>query len=140
QRVFKITSIFLLYPTREWVEEFSEVKKEVASLENILAKNYLMSFLRYVEIKHYEQLCVDYVYTFDFPGVTDLNLTYHVPKATRDRSAGLVQLRQISSPVDLATETHESPAFLPMIIELSAVADEKSVLPTLKLHLYSLRN
>jgi len=139
QKVFKLTSTFLLYPTREWVEELSEVRKEVASFENIIAKNYIMSFLHYVETQPFDQLCEDYVYTFDFHGVTTLNLTYNVFKDSRERGAALVQLRQIFSDSDLETETDELPDFLPMILEFLAVADEKYVLRLLKLHLNYLR-
>lgn len=140
QKVFKLTSTFLLYPTREWVEELTELKKEVASLDSLLAKNYLMAFLHYVETHDYEQLCEDYVYTFDFHGCTTLNLTYNVFKDSRKRGSALIKLREIFSDSNLEAESDELPDFLPMILEFLAVAEHKYVLRLLGLHYNSLKH
>lgn len=139
QKVFKLASTFLLYPEREWIEELTKVKNEISTIDHNPAKNYLMSFIYYLETTPFEDLCLNYVYTFDFHGVTTLNLTYNVFKDSRERGEALVKLRQILSDSDLEAESDELPDYLPMILEFVAVADEKYVMRLLKLHINSLK-
>lgn len=140
QKVFKLASTLLLYPEREWIEQLPQVKEEISTIDNSVAKSYLMSFIYYFETTPFEQLCLNYVYTFDFHGVTTLNLTYNVFKDSRERGEALVKLRQILSDADLKAESDELPDYLPMILEFVAVANEKYVIRLLKLHFNSLKH
>lgn len=140
QKVFKLTSTLMLYPQRQWIEQISAVKEEISTYNNSLVNSYLNSFIHYLETTPFEQLCLNYVYTFDFHGVTTLNLTYNVFKDSRKRGEALVKLRQILSDSDLEAESDELPDYLPMILEFVSVADEKYAIRLLRLHMNSLKH
>src|SRR5690625_2375288 len=137
RKVFKLTSTLMLYPERQWIEQLPAVKEEILSYNNSLVNSYLNSFIHYMETTSFEQLCLNYVYTFDFHGVTTLNLTYNVFKDSRKRGEALVKLRQILSDSDLEAESDELPDYLPMILEFVAVADKIHATRLLKLHMNS---
>lgn len=139
QKVFKLVSVFMHYPEKEWMDMLPEIKQEVETIEQLPAKMYIQSFIHYLESHSFEDLCKIYVNTFDFHGVTTLNLTYNVFKDSRDRGAALVKLRQIFSDSDVETETNELPDYVPMILEFLAVADEKYTIRLLQLHYNSFK-
>ncbi|WP_188453925.1 nitrate reductase molybdenum cofactor assembly chaperone [Virgibacillus oceani] len=139
QKVFKIISTFLQYPDRAWFSNLPELKETIDTIENSTVKTYLNTFMDYLQTTPFNQLCEKYVKTFDFHGISTLNLTYNVFKDSRERGAALVKLRQIFAESELAMETEELPDYLPMILEFLAVADEKLIQRILKLHLNSIK-
>ncbi|PAV29434.1 nitrate reductase molybdenum cofactor assembly chaperone [Virgibacillus profundi] len=138
QKVYKITSIFLQYPQKEWYDFLPEIKSEIATIENPTANAYLTSFMYYLESTPFDQLCERYVKTFDFHGITTLYLTYNVFKDSRERGEALVKLRQLVTDSNLETETEELPDYLPMILEFLSAAEDKYVQRMLKLHAKSI--
>lgn len=138
QKVYKITSLFLQYPQKEWFDELPEIKAEIQTLENPMAKAYLTSFIHYLETTPYIQICENYVNTFDYHGITSLYLTYNVFKDSRDRGEALVKLRRLFADSDLETESEELPDYLPMILEFLSEAEEQYIHRMLKLHLNSI--
>jgi nitrate reductase delta subunit len=138
QKVYKLTSLLLHYPQKEWIDELPELNAEIQALENPAAKAYLSSFLHYMKSTPYMQLCENYVNTFDYHGVTSLYLTYNVFKDSRDRGEALVKLRRLFADSDLEVESEELPDYLPMILEFLSEAEEKYIQRMLKLHLNSM--
>jgi nitrate reductase delta subunit len=138
QKVYKITSLFLQYPQREWFDEVREIKTVIQTVENPVAKAYLTSFIHYLETTPFIRLCENYVNTFDYHGVTSLYLTHNVFKDSRDRGEALVKLRRLMADSNLETESEELPDYLPMILEFLSEADEKYIHRMLKLHLNSI--
>src|SRR5690625_1160399 len=138
QKVYKIASILLQYPTEEWLKGIEEVKQEVAVMEHSLAKMYFNSFLFYVESTPFDEICEKYVYTFDYHGIVTLHLTYHVFKDSRQRGEALVKLRNVFQESNLEVTTDELPDYLPLILEFLSVASEKQMEYVLKLHYKSM--
>jgi len=139
QKVYKLTSLLLQYPKKEWLQKVSEMKRFTQTLEDSIVKDYLTSFLHYITSMSYVQLCEQYVKTFDFHGVATLNLTYSVFKNSRKRGQALVQLRKIFNESNLQMETDELPDYLPMILEFLAIADQDDATRLLKLHFNSIK-
>jgi nitrate reductase delta subunit len=138
QKVYKITSLLLQYPQKEWYDALPEIKEEIRIMDNPMVKAYLTSFIHYLESTPHIRVCEKYVNTFDYHGVTSLYLTYNVFKDSRERGEALVKLRQILSDSDLETDTEELPDYLPMILEFLSEADDQYVHRLLKLHLNSI--
>jgi len=138
QKVYKITSLLLQYPQKEWDDALPEIKEEIRIMDNPMVKAYLTSFIHYLESTPHIRVCEKYVNTFDYHGVTSLYLTYNVFKDSRERGEALVKLRKILSDSDLETDTEELPDYLPMILEFLSEADDQYVHRLLKLHLNSI--
>src|SRR5690625_2155473 len=138
QKVYKIASFLLQYPTEEWLGGIEEIKTEVKKLDNSVAKMYLHSFLYYVEATPLDELCERYVYTFDYHGIVTLHLTYHVFKDSRQRGEALVKLRNIFQESELEALSEELPDYLPLILEFLSIANEKQMEDILKLHVKSM--
>lgn len=138
QKVYKIASILLQYPTEEWLLGIEEIKLELKTMDDSLTKMYFNSFLYYVESTPFLELCERYVATFDYHGIVSLHLTYHVFKDSRQRGEALVQLRNIFKQSDFETITEELPDYLPLILEFLSVANEKQMQQVLKLHYKSM--
>lgn len=138
QKVYKIASILLQYPTEEWLRGIEEIKLELKTMDDSLTKMYLNSFLYYVESTPFMELCERYVATFDYHGIVSLHLTYHVFKDSRQRGEALVQLRNIFKQSDFETITEELPDYLPLILELLSVTNEEQMQQVLKLHYKSM--
>lgn len=137
QKVFKLTSLLLHYPNEEWLSKLDEIKSEIATINNQVINAYLNAFMTYLEKTPYDELCERYVKTFDFFGVTTLNLTYNVFKDSRDRGTALIKLRQIFSESEMMPLTDELPDFVPLILEFLAVCEDELVEKLLKLHFNS---
>src|SRR5690625_33742 len=117
QKIFKIAGLLLHYPEKEWIENLEAIEIEISSLKDLSINNYFQSFKKYLTTNTYEDLCERYVKTFDFNGVSTLNLTYNVFKDSRERGNALVQLREIFSKSQFYPITDELPDYVPLILE-----------------------
>lgn len=138
QKVYKIASTLLQYPTEEWLRGIKDIKLELKGMDDSLAKMYLNSFLYYIESTPFDELCERYVYTFDYHGVVTLHLTYHVFKDSRQRGEALVKLRNVFKESELEVMSDELPDYLPLILEFLSIANEKQMQEVLKLHFKSM--
>lgn len=138
RKAFKLSAVLLEYPEREWTEALSELREEISSLGNPVLQSYFLAFLTHAETQTYDDLCEEYVNTFDYHGVVSLNLTYHVFKESRERGGALIQLRKLFREAGIETVTEEMPDYLPMVLEFLAIADDAYVERVLKLHVNSM--
>ena len=138
QKIYKLISVFLEYPEYEWMEGLPELREEIASFENPIFRTYFEQFLNYLEYTPWEEVCEQYVNTFDYHGVVSLHLTFHVFKDSRERGEALVKLRQLFRESDVEMDTTEMPDYLPMVLEFLAIAEDEHVKRMLKLHLKSI--
>lgn len=138
QKVFKIASMLLQYPSKEWMEEMPIVKLEIDQIHDSLAKMYLHTFIHYLEATPFNELCEKYVYTFDYHGIATLHLTYPVFKDSRQRGEALVKLRQLFKAAEVEAATDELPDYLPLILEFLSLAKEEQITEILKLHYKSI--
>lgn len=126
QRVFKIASVVLQHPEKEWTQT-DELKEEVAQIENKLINMLLKQFLHYSHSVSHFELCETYTRTFDFSEKTTLYLTYPIFTETPDRGKGLLKLKQEYYDAGFPLESDELPDYLPLILEFCSFAPMKAV-------------
>ncbi|MCM3586197.1 nitrate reductase molybdenum cofactor assembly chaperone [Mesobacillus maritimus] len=134
QMVYSLISTLLQYPEVEWKSQINEVWEEVGQIPDKEIREPLGKFLTYLEDTPYEELCENYVYTFDFYEKTTLYLTHKVFKDNRERGEILVQLRQEFYKAGLEFLSDELPDYLPLILEFAAIAPEEQSERILRLH------
>jgi len=137
-RVFRIVSILLQYPSVEWKEQLDEFMDETKLISNPEIQKQILKFLDFVNITSFEDLCFDYVSTFDFSERTTLYLTYSVFKDNRERGPALVKLRQEFLSVGAVLNSDELPDYLPLILEFAAITKPENSRKILGLHLRSI--
>lgn len=138
--VYNLISTLLQYPEKEWKEGLDEMWVEVSRISEDAVRIPLLKFLTYIKDTPLEELCENYVYTFDFYEKTTLYLTHSVFKDNRERGEVLVQLRQEFYKAELDFLSDELPDYLPLILEFAAVGPEDQVDKILRLHKRSIDN
>lgn len=94
RRVFRLTSLLLLYPDSEWLD-LLELQTVVEGLEDEDIRSHLRAFLDYLKGNELDQLIEQYVNTFDFSGEGSLYLTYASYSEQRERGAALLSLKEL---------------------------------------------
>jgi nitrate reductase delta subunit len=133
QRIFRLASILLQYPEREWFET-EELQEEIELIENQLVKILYKQFHQYLMSKPYFELCKTYTQTFDFTDKTSLYLTYPVFGDKLSRGEGLVKLKNEYSEVGYPLENNELPDYFPLILEFCSLAPIDAVQKMLMIH------
>ncbi|WML44919.1 nitrate reductase molybdenum cofactor assembly chaperone [Neobacillus sp. PS3-40] len=133
QRIFRLASILLQYPDKEWMdtEEFYE---EIGMIENKLVKILYKEFMNYLVDVPYFELCKTYTQTFDFSDKTTLYLTYPVFGENIDRGKGLLKLKDEFSGAGFPLESDELPDYFPLILEFCSLAPIEAVHKMLLIH------
>lgn len=119
QKIFKLASIFLEYPEREWLEN-DGIREEVTSLENRRVRE---CFLRFLDGTQLETLCETYVRTFDFSDKTTLYLTYPLFGDNRERGEAFLKLKQEFREAGYPLPGDELPDYFPLVLEFASIAD-----------------
>lgn len=135
QAVYNLASILLQYPSSEWKEYLPDLYKEAEIISDPQISGGLKKFLDYLDGAPYQNLCQNYVLTFDFNERNTLYLTYSVFKDNRERGPALVKLRQEFLAAGADLESEELPDYLPLILEFAAITDTEKSAKILKLHL-----
>lgn len=138
QAVYNLVSVLLQYPSSEWKDYMPELHKEVEGMEDNQITGYLRKYLDYLEGASYEELCQNYVLTFDFNERSTLYLTYSVFKDNRERGPALVKLREEFKEAGAELESDELPDYLPLILEFAAITEPMKSAKILKLHFRSI--
>lgn len=133
QKVFKLCSIMLEYPHRDWMK-FNILKQEVAQLENDKVQEMFLQFINYLQSTDVGQLCTNYVSTFDFNEGTTLYLTYTIFGDNRERGPAFVELKKYFEEAGYFIETEELPDYLPLVLEFAAVAPAHITQKIFKVH------
>lgn len=139
QKAYSLISKLLQYPELEWKQWFEEVNLAQEFQEQSV-RLLFQKFGDYVKKTSFDELCSNYVYTFDFYERTTLYLTFTVFKDNRDRGSVLVQLRQQMMELGMEFTSEELPDYLPLVLEFAAITPEKDAKKIVDLHLRSIRN
>lgn len=123
RRVFRLTSLLLLYPDSEWLD-LLELQTVVEELENEDIRSHLWAFLDYLKGNELDQLIEQYVNTFDFSGEGSLYLTYASYSEQRERGAALLSLKELYAETGLVMDTNELPDYLPVFLEFASIAPD----------------
>ena len=137
-RAFRLISLLLQYPSLEIKEQIDEFIEEANKLNDLSIQMAVLKYLVYVSTTSYEQICYNYVSTFDFSERTTLYLTYSVFKDNRERGPALVKLRQEFLQVGAELESDELPDYLPLILEFASITELQKSKKILALHLRSI--
>ncbi|MDQ0339090.1 nitrate reductase delta subunit [Caldalkalibacillus uzonensis] len=121
QKIFKLASLFLQYPDKEWVDN-GDLEQEVSCLENQLVRECYLQFLKYVQHTPLEKLCETYVQTFDFSDKTTLYLTYNIFGDNRERGQAFLKLKEEFANAGFPLEDDELPDYLPLVLEFASIA------------------
>jgi nitrate reductase molybdenum cofactor assembly chaperone NarJ/NarW len=133
QRIFRLASLFLQYPEKEW-QETNELQEEISLIENTLVKILYKQFHQYFMSVPYSELCQRYTQTFDFTDKTSLYLTYPIFGDKLTRGAGLVKLKNEYLEAGYPLITDELPDYLPLILEFCSLAPLDAVQKMLMIH------
>src|SRR5690625_189735 len=125
QKVFKLLSVLLQYPEREWIKEIPMMALEIEQLNDAYLQKNFTAFFDYLKHTDFDQLCENYVNTFDYHGIVTLHLTYNVFKDSRKRGEALIELQRLFKTVDLEKTSAELPDYLPLILEFLAIVESE---------------
>lgn len=128
QRVsYQLLSLLLQYPERWWATDFREEMEELEPK----VRDLVNAFLGEMERKGIDEVCAQYVETFDFAESTSLYLTYRELKEDRARGPVLVQLKEMYREFDVQMEEGELPDYLPLILEFMAIVPAEEAIDRL---------
>lgn len=131
QMVYRLISRLLQYPKEEWI--LNAVWEEVALIPVKSVREPLVKFLTYIEESPYTELCKNYVVTFEF-SETPMNLTNTVYKGKPERQEALAWFLQEFHKTSIELVAEELRDYLPLILELAAIAPEDQIDTILRLH------
>ncbi|WP_378956974.1 nitrate reductase molybdenum cofactor assembly chaperone [Pelosinus sp. sgz500959] len=124
--LLKLCSLLLSYPTEDWIT-LTDWRDEIRQLTNPNNRNLLNGFLHYLDKNNLEQLCANYVETFDFSEKSSLHLTYHEYGNGRNRGQALVDLKNQYAKVGYHMMTDELPDYLPLMLEFCAEIGDSAI-------------
>lgn len=137
--VWKLCSLLLDYPEKEWLEN-KELKEAAETISDKRIRNEFFAFFRYLESAPYKVLCERYVKQFDFSTETTLYLTYGIFGDNRERGPALVQLKMEFAKGGFFVKDEELPDYLPLILEFASIAERKFVQKVFHIHKKQLEN
>jgi nitrate reductase molybdenum cofactor assembly chaperone NarJ/NarW len=134
QLVFKLNSLMLRYPDKEWAENVDEIQELIHSLELVDMKNALLGFLEYVAKTSWVDLNENYVRWFDLTENKTMYLTYGLFGDNRERGPAFVQLKMEYAKAGFYLQDSELPDYLPLVLEFAAIAEMKYVKKVFAIH------
>ncbi len=125
-KLLKLCSLLLQYPAEDWIA-LTDWRDEIMQLTNPNNRNLLKGFLQYLDGNSIDQLCANYVETFDFSEKRSLHLTYHEYGNGRNRGQALVDLKNQYTKVGYQIMTDELPDYLPLMLEFCAAIGDCAI-------------
>ncbi len=123
---FKIASLLLQYPDREFADWAGEIREAAEICFEDREFRTIEKFLNAISKKTLLELQECYCSAFDLNPSTCLNLTYHKYGDGKDRGVALARLREEYEKSGYETATSELPDFFPLVLEFLSVCDESS--------------
>ncbi len=124
QKVFKLASILLQYPEREWIEH-EELEREISLLKDKDVQKLFRQFLDYLKKNEIEQLCETYVNTFDFSDKTTMYLAYNIFGDQQERGQAFLKLKEEFRNAGFPLMDDELPDYLPLVLEFASIAPQE---------------
>ncbi|WP_071394936.1 nitrate reductase molybdenum cofactor assembly chaperone [Bacillus tuaregi] len=138
QLTFKLCSIMLRYPDKEWVDN-EEIQELILSIENEEVRSSILSFWNYTREMSWEELAENYVRWFDLTENTTLYLTYGIFGDNRERGPAFVKLKLEFAKAGFYIKENELPDYLPLILDFASIAELKCVTKVLAIHLKAIK-
>ncbi|MDE1392019.1 nitrate reductase molybdenum cofactor assembly chaperone [Bacillus paralicheniformis] len=131
--VFKLCSLFLRYPDKEWTES-EEASQIVDEINDKGMKYCLRRFLTYVNETSFKEMCENYVRWFDFSEPKTLYLTHGRFGENRERGLAFVKLKMEFAKAGFYIKNDELPDYLPLILEFASIAEKDFVQKVFLIH------
>ena len=125
--LYKLLSLLLSYPDREFCRHFREIEDAVAGLEmSPPDRDALNGFLAWSQSLPVTEFQARYVETFDLTPDNALYLTHHLfEEQDRERGVTLATLSEYFKAEGFTVDAGELPDYLPLILEyVSTLEDE----------------
>ena len=117
-RVLKVTSLLLSYPTQELLDECPELvnvlQKENLSARHLSLLSKLATDIGSLDLYDAQER---FVFLFDRTRTLSLHLFEHVHGESRDRGQAMVDLREMYEAQGFQIDAKEMPDYLPMFLE-----------------------
>lgn len=130
---FKLCSLFLRYPDREWIGN-EEIEESLALIKDKGIRFCFEKFIDYVNQTSFKALSENYVRWFDFSERTTLYLTHSTFGEQRERGLAFVKLKMEFAKAGFYISGDELPDYLPLVLEFAAEADAAAVQKIFLIH------
>jgi nitrate reductase molybdenum cofactor assembly chaperone NarJ/NarW len=137
QKIFKLASILLQYPEREWIED-EGLEWEISHLKEKEVQKLFRQFLDYIIKNEIEQLCEIYVNTFDFSDKTTMYLTYNRFGDQKERGQAFLKLKEEYRNAGFPLMDDELPDYLPLVLEFASIAPQEYAKKMFMIHKQSI--
>lgn len=127
--LYKILSVLLSYPDREFFAHLDEIEDAVEILElDLRDREALTAFLAWCQELPATELQARYVETFDLTPDHALYLTHHLfEEQDRNRGMTLATLKEYFRHAGFEVDAGELPDYLPLILEYVSTLDDKVI-------------
>lgn len=139
QLIFKLSSIMLRYPDKEWVDS-DEMQEFIMAVDEEEIRGSMFAFWNYIKEASWEELTENYVRWFDLADCTTLYLTYGIFGDNRERGPAFVKLKMEFAKAGFYIKENELPDYLPLILDFASIAELKSVQKVLAIHLKAMES
>ena len=121
---FKIVSLLMQYPDKEYLRMLPELEATVKQLTPGRRRAAIEAFLADTRSRSALDLQERYTAAFDLNPATTLNMTYHLWGDGEKRAGLLTHLQQAYASAGYEKITAELPDFLPLVLEFMAAIPE----------------
>ncbi|MDC3413509.1 nitrate reductase molybdenum cofactor assembly chaperone [Aquibacillus sp. 3ASR75-11] len=123
QEGLMLASIFLQYPDEMFANSMEELQTEANKLGDESIITSFHNFIDQTSNTSLEELCQNYVYTFDFGRGTNLYVTYAEHGEQRGRGAVLANIKKKYEAAGFEMKNNgELPDYLPLMLEFASVS------------------
>lgn len=122
--IFKLLSVLLQYPGKDYLSQIKEIEVIVASMPQNEFVNRISEFIIYIKTLPLIQLQETYTAAFDMSPATTMNLTYHIWGDNEKRADMLSRFQQVYQDAGYERTTGELPDYLPMMLEFLSLCPE----------------
>ncbi len=120
--IYKLLSVLLEYPDREFFDNLPEIRQalddclDINDEERAVVRKHLVQ----LEKRDLTEIQADYVQTFDLTPQHSLHLTHHLFGDDKNRGPALIDLSELYKDYGVEVAGNELPDYLPLILEFVA--------------------
>lgn len=123
--VFKVLSVLLHYPGKDYFRQISEVESILSDMPLDEFKISISEFITHIRTQSLIHLQETYTEAFDISPATSMNLTYHIWGDNEKRSGMLTRIQQVYQDFGYERITGELPDYLPLMLEFLSLCPDK---------------
>jgi len=126
-KLFKVASLLLSYPTAELQDEVPALCTAVEAESRLPRKirNGVIDLVNDIGGRELYEAEERYVYLFDRTRTLSLHLFEHVHGESRDRGQAMVDLKRLYEDAGMVIDVNELPDYLPLFLEFLSLLDDQ---------------